>query len=112
MKKIACCLFLVVTMLPAFGQSAVTNWPDQLKQYFRNYSQKLPEKLYLHTDGSVYASADTVWFKAYLFDAKTNALHPLPEILYLDLISDKNVTMISQRLQTTRGFKACSLVLV
>jgi len=46
------------------------------------------EKLFIQTDKDFYAANDTIWFKAYLFDSKTNAYSKFSSLLYLELISD------------------------
>lgn len=45
------------------------------------------EKVYIQTDKSVYASGETVWFKAYI--TADNAAAPLCRTLYAELINDK-----------------------
>lgn len=49
-----------------------------------------PEKLFLHFDKPYYAIGDTIWFKAYLFQAATYAWSPLSGLLYVDLINDSS----------------------
>ncbi len=44
--------------------------PDTIAERLRLQSELYPnEKLHLHTDRSLYAGKDTIWFKAYLVNA-------------------------------------------
>jgi hypothetical protein len=51
--------------------------------------QRMPaEKLYVHTDKPYYNLGDTIWFKAYLFDAATLAASKRSGLLYVELNDD------------------------
>ncbi|MBS1565381.1 MAG: hypothetical protein JST39_13400, partial [Bacteroidetes bacterium] len=55
-----------------------------------SFNSKLPnEKLYLHFDKPYYAVGDTMWFKAYLFQASNYTWSP-SGLLYVELISDSD----------------------
>jgi hypothetical protein len=45
------------------------------------------EKVYVHTDKSIYAGGETVWFKAYI--TADHLMEPLCKTLYAELINDK-----------------------
>ncbi|MGZ3878391.1 MAG: carboxypeptidase-like regulatory domain-containing protein [Mucilaginibacter sp.] len=52
---------------------------------------KFPEeKLYLHFDKPNYAIGDTIWFKAYLFDAAFLQPSPKSGICYIELLNDSD----------------------
>lgn len=56
-----------------------------------SFNKRLPpEKLFLHFDKPYYAIGDTIWFKAYLFQAATYGWSPLSGLLYVDLINDSS----------------------
>jgi hypothetical protein len=48
------------------------------------------EKMYLHFDKTAYAVGDTMWFKAYLFNAADFAYTLKSGLLYLEISSDSN----------------------
>ena len=50
----------------------------------------IAEKVFIHTDKDFYSATDTVWFKAYLYDAKTNDYSKFSNLLYLELITDSS----------------------
>lgn len=47
------------------------------------------EKVYLHTDRDQYVAGDTLWAKAFLFDATNHQLSTQSEVLYVSLLDDK-----------------------
>jgi hypothetical protein len=49
-----------------------------------------PEKVYLQTDRHNYAIGDTIWFKAYLFDALSLAVPRKSRILYIEMADERN----------------------
>ncbi|NTE04872.1 TonB-dependent receptor plug domain-containing protein [Agrobacterium tumefaciens] len=63
----------------------------QLLKKLEEYTNKLPqEKVHLHLDKPYYAIGDDIWFKAYIIDAKSAAPSALSEILYVELINEKD----------------------
>jgi hypothetical protein len=73
---LACVLLWAITA-PAHGQD--TPPKSDVKLFF--------EKAYLHTDRSIYAQGDDVWFKAYLVNAQNNWLINTSKNLYVELIA-------------------------
>jgi hypothetical protein len=112
MKTLACSLLLGVTIFSQPVFAADEGWFGKLKQQFRQYWQtQQPEKLYLHTDRTFFVAADTVWFKAYAAETRTNQLRQEPEIAYLNLISPQNQSVVSQKLRLENGRVAGNFVL-
>lgn len=71
-----------------------------------SYSQTLnnyQEKVYLHFDKSYYVSSDTIWYKAYIVEAKTNQPNVLSKILYVDLINPLNKIISTRVLKIEKG---------
>lgn len=54
------------------------------------------EKIHLHTDRSVYAGGDTIWFRAYLVNALDNKQESASRYVYSELIDPfgKNVCRV------------------
>ncbi len=65
------------------------------------YGQDLPtsEKVYLHTDRDRYIAGDTLWAKAYLFDATNHHLSSQSEVLYVSLLDEKGKMVLQQKHQ-------------
>ena len=75
----------------AYGQ-AKTPAVDQLLTATENYYKAYPaEKLYIKTDRPYYAVNDTIWFKAWLFDAATFTPSKLSGKVYIELINDSSI---------------------
>lgn len=92
MKRIL--LTLSVALLAFFSFSAfivdddpLTALLKKLEEYTKKYPQ---EKVYLQMDKPYYAVGDNIWFKAYVIDAKTSAPSMLSNILYVELINEKD----------------------
>lgn len=48
------------------------------------------EKVYLHTDRSLYNIGESLWYKAYLTNAENNVLLKQSNVLYVELVSSKS----------------------
>jgi len=73
---------------------------------YTSYSQtptNYKEKVYLHFDKSYYVSSDTIWYKAYVVNAKTNRPEVLSKILYVDLIDPLNKIISTRELRIEKG---------
>ena len=66
------------------------------------YGTTLPEKAYLHLDRPLYASGETIWFKAYLAAADSHRPDTLSKVLYVDLLSARQQP-VAQRTLRLRG---------
>jgi len=80
---------LLLTLLPSGARAQHGNMPvKKLIELVDSFNTRLPaEKLYLHFDKPYYAVGDTMWFKAYLFQAATHA-GANSGLLYVELIDD------------------------
>lgn len=80
-----CCLFSFSAFI----------WKDDpfsaLLQKLDAFSKSNPqEKVYLHFDKPYYAIGDNIWFKAYVTDAKTSLPTTKSNILYVELITERD----------------------
>ncbi len=62
-----------------------------------------PEKLYLQFDKPYYAPGDTVWFKAWLFNAAAFTPSGKSGILYVDIANDSNKVVKQYKLPVVSG---------
>ena len=60
-------------------------------------------KIYLHTDREIYFQGDSLWFKAYYLDGRTQQLIPGEFSLYTDLIDTAGHSITSQVLLLENG---------
>lgn len=76
----------------------------QLLKKLEDYTNKFPqEKVHLHLDKPYYAIGDDIWFKAYIVDAKSAAPSAFSEILYVELISEKDSVKKQLKLPVVGG---------
>ena len=85
---------------------------NDLVKAIQRMQQRMPaEKLYVHTDKSYYNLGDTIWFKAYLFDAATLTASKRSALLYIELNSDtaESVKRISIPINEGTGYAQIGL---
>ena len=73
---------------------------------------RLPaEKLYIQFDKPYYSAGDTIWMKAYLFDAAFLSASEKSGIAYIELVNDTNKVLLQQMLPLSYGLGAGNMVL-
>lgn len=92
MNKKIIFLFFGFLALISFSAFVVADDPlTALLKKLEDYTKKYPqEKVYLHLDKPYYAVGDNIWFKAYVIDGKTSAPSALSNILYVELINERD----------------------
>lgn len=92
MKKFL--LIIAVAIIATFSFSAFVADEDpfaallkKLEEFAKKYPQ---EKIYLHLDKPYYAIGDDIWFKAYVVDSRTSAPSTISNILYVELINERD----------------------
>ncbi len=73
----------------------------QLVKITDNYPQ---EKIHLHLDKPYYAIGEEMWFKAYVVTAEKKEPSLLSNVLYIDLINDKNEVAKKAKLEVINGY--------
>lgn len=72
----------------------------KLDEYTKKYPQ---EKIYLQLDKPYYAIGEDIWFKAYVTDSRNNKLTTLSNILYVELIDEKDAITKQLKLPMVSG---------
>ncbi|SHL58628.1 TonB-dependent receptor plug domain-containing protein [Hymenobacter psychrotolerans] len=67
------------------------------------YTDAQPEISYLHLNQAAYAAGETVWFKAYVADARYHRLDSLSRVLYVDVVSPSGKRVLLRRTLALRG---------
>ncbi|QNH62703.1 TonB-dependent receptor plug domain-containing protein [Hymenobacter sediminicola] len=67
------------------------------------YAEAQPEVSYLHLNQAAYAAGETVWFKAYVADARYHRLDSLSRVLYVDVVSPSGRRVLLRRTLALRG---------
>ncbi len=96
-------LLLLGTCL-SFGWNLVddpfTNLLKKMQEYNTKYAQ---EKVHLHLDKPYYAIGDDIWFKAYVINTQTSEPSTISNILYVELINEKDSVKFRLKLPMTSG---------
>ncbi len=72
---------------------------------FESYFKRLPQqKVYLHFDKSNYKADETVWFKAYLVNARDHKPDSSTTNLYVELINPSGYIVQNKLIRMTDGF--------
>ncbi len=78
------------------GENAVRNKTlGKLATYAMRHS---PEKVYLHTDKSIYTNGETIWYKAYLVDGILHKVSEKSEVVYVELWNGDDTLIVRQKL--------------
>lgn len=96
MKKLLAKIFIlsfsVCSTNLSFGQNFL-NIRDFVVSTNQFEQKHASEKIYIHTDKPNYASNDTLWLKAYLFEANTYTASDKSKILYVEIANDSNAVI-------------------
>lgn len=77
---------------------------NHLVSTLRKTQEQYPqEKVYLHFDKPYYVAGETIWFKAYLFDASYHTLDSASRVLYVDLIHSATGKVVLQKKLKSSG---------
>ncbi|TCC93398.1 TonB-dependent receptor [Pedobacter frigiditerrae] len=103
-KKIVICLICTLSLF-SFSAFIIDDDPiTALLKKLEEFTKKFPqEKVYLHLDKPYYAIGDDIWFKAYVIDSKTSEPTSISNILYIDLINEKDSLTKQLKLQMISG---------
>lgn len=98
-----CFIMLILGFGGLKAQNPVTNI-DQLKDSFINGVTELyQEKIYIHTDRSIYITGETIWLKPYNVDATFHTLSDLSKIVNVELFDVTGKPVKQVRVQLNEG---------
>ena len=106
-------LFLVFVSLSGYAQlkqlnttlAAITSRSDSLINHYPS------EKIYIQFDKPEYTLGDTIWFKAYVFNAASHLLSSRSGLLHVDIATDSNRVVKQYLFAVTSGLSPGNLVL-
>lgn len=80
--------FIILCAGMSLSCMAQSSLVDSIQNRFKDQLMLFPqEKLYLHTDKSVYIAGDTIWFRAHVVDAATHIPATVSRHVYVELIN-------------------------
>jgi hypothetical protein len=83
---------------------------EQVKSSFNQYRQRnVQEKIYVHTDKSVYLPGEIIWFKIYSVDASFHQLLNLSKVVYVDVIDNGHNGIMQAKIAVNYGTGSGSL---
>jgi len=98
-------LILLLAQTVSFAQVI-----EQVKNGFNQYRQRnVQEKIYVHTDKSVYLPGEIIWFKTYSVDASFHQLLNLSKVVYVDVIDNAHNAIMQAKIATNYGTGSGSL---
>lgn len=91
-------------VLTAFSLLPADDWQDKVTNALALFGKRYPqEKVYLHFDKDIYASGETMWFKAYIMLQNQPSL--TASILYVELL-DKDGNVVTKKRLPAQGAAA------
>ncbi|MDN3585118.1 hypothetical protein QWY86_00450 [Pedobacter aquatilis] len=99
-------LFVLLSIL-SFSKSLIAQQQAFSTKFIKDYdsaSKVAPrEKLYVQLDRTIYSPQDTLWFKAYLTDAKSHTSSKISGLIYFEMLDSKGNPMQTICLPTAMG---------
>lgn len=113
MQKIKIYFSWAVLILLAIQQNNIqAQETDQLSKKVENYSAShLEEKLFLHTDKSVYLSDEICWFKIYNVDGFFHLPLALSTVAYVEVLDNHSKAIVQEKVTLQNGLGGGSLKL-
>jgi hypothetical protein len=91
MKKYLSLPLLAIACLLSLSAFIADDPFTELLKKLDEFTKKHPqEKVYLHLDKPYYAIGDNIWFKAYVVDGQTSLPSNMSNILYVELINERD----------------------
>jgi len=101
-------LIATLLMTAAGGAMAQQQQLDTLRKKFTQY-RTAQEKIFIHTDRSLYVTGETLWFKLYYTDASLHRPLDLSKIAYVEVLDADDKPVIQTKVELTAGGGSGSL---
>jgi hypothetical protein len=109
-NKTTKCIISSVLILLLAQTTGFTQGIEQVKNSFNQYRQRnVQEKVYVHTDKSVYLPGEIIWFKIYSVDASFHQLLNLSKVVYVDVIDNGHNAVMQAKIAMNYGTGSGSL---
>jgi len=95
MKKYFVSFLVCVFAHQSYGQTELSPVQSKLFTYTKT---QLPEKVFLHTDKTVYTAGETIWFKVYVVDGVFHKPLPASKIAYIELLDKSNAPVLRAKI--------------
>ncbi|MDQ6844744.1 MAG: hypothetical protein M3Z92_10385 [Bacteroidota bacterium] len=99
-RNLFCTILFLVFAINVFSQDAASILQSRFETY---NSYNYQEKVFLHTDKTVYATGEILWFKCYVTDAANNHLSALSKICYVEIIGNDKKQLLQAKIDIDSG---------
>jgi len=97
----AICLVIVLIMLMQYSRAQVI---QEVQNSFKLYKQNaLLEKIYVHTDKSVYLPGEILWFKVYCVDGNDHKPLNLSKVVYIEILDNSQSRIVEAKVAMKNG---------
>jgi hypothetical protein len=104
MQRIRIAFLLQLFSLQALSSWSQTDPVEELKSRFEDYNkQQIPEKLFAHTDKSIYLAGEILWFKLYDVDGYFHLPLGISRIAYVELLDHNNRPLVQVKISLDSG---------
>ncbi|MEM6769577.1 MAG: hypothetical protein AAF597_03240, partial [Bacteroidota bacterium] len=100
MLRILCYLFFLLLANGLNGQTGPSQWLDGYR------ARLLPEKVFVHTDKSIYAGGENLWAAVYLVNGVTHRSDSISKLIHLELRDSKDNVVLKRKLYPFDGHTA------
>ncbi|HEY5406344.1 MAG TPA: hypothetical protein VIJ92_04615 [Ginsengibacter sp.] len=102
---INCRSWHLIFLLCMFANNSLSqNAVSVIQQQFETYSKSnYQEKVFLHTDKTVYTTGEVIWFKVYITDAASNKFSLLSKICYVEIITADKKNLLQGKIDIDSG---------
>ena len=90
----------MLVTLPGSGQDNITNF---IRQYDQSTPNGLYEKIFVHTDKTVYLAGELLWFKIYQADGYLNEPLDVSKICYVEILSSDRKPVLQAKIGMAAG---------
>lgn len=105
-------LFLILFFLLSSFVQAQQAFLDTLQANLVAYKNTVAqEKVFLHTDKTVYLAGETLWFKAYVVKADSHQPLDLSKVLYAELLDESSKPVVQAMIDLQKGLGDGSLLI-
>jgi hypothetical protein len=97
-------ILLLSGSLIGFAQAGYAQQLQQIQNSFNNYQQKtLQEKIFAHTDKTVYVSGELIWFKVFCVDATSHAPLDVSKVAYVEVLDNTQTPILQAKISLRNG---------
>ena len=104
MKQILlCCFWGIWGWAPSLYAQSSEKLKELESKFLEQVSWQPQEKIFVHTDKSVYVTGEYIWFKTYCVDAAFHTPSSVSAVIYIELLDKQARPVIQERIHLREG---------